>query len=59
MIALIAIAVLTCFALVSWIKNAIIKEPVNICNQTMAEANDPINWHDGIYSPVGCDLTKK
>ena len=35
------------------------KEPVNMCNQTISEANNPINWHNGIYSPEGCNLIKQ
>lgn len=46
-------------SLTSWIEDTIIQEPVNFCGQTMAEANEPINWHNGVYSPEGCDLIKK
>jgi len=34
------------------------KEYVNMCGQTMEEANNPINWHNGIYSPDGCVIIK-
>jgi len=34
------------------------KEIVNFCGHTIEEANNPIHWHKGIYSPTGCDLTK-
>jgi len=36
----------------------IFKEPVNMCGQTMAKANNPINWHNGVYSPDGCNINK-
>jgi len=58
-ITLIAIIFLISFySLTSWIKDTLIKEEVNICGQTMAEANDPVNWHNGIYSPDNCNINK-
>lgn len=35
------------------------RKNVNMCGQTMAEANDSINWHNGIYSPDGCVIIKQ
>jgi hypothetical protein len=45
--------ILTFFSLTS------LKEKTNICGQTMDEANNPVNWHNGVYSPVGCDIIIK
>ena len=59
MIGLAIVMVLAFFSLTSWMRDAIIKEPVNFCGQTIDEANNPVNWHNGIYSPDGCNLIKK
>ena len=58
----IALLVIISIILVAYLFEHRIKkpnEPVNFCNQTMAEANNPINWHNGIYSPEGCNIIKK
>jgi len=55
----ILITALVCiFIVVVGITSIASKEPVNFCGHTIAEANDPVNWHNGIYSPEGCDLSK-
>ena len=55
------ILIIIAISLVGVFFSSIIKdtrEPVNFCNQTISEANNPINWHGGVYSPEGCDLSK-
>lgn len=53
-ILLLAVIALSAISLICLAK----REPVNFCGQTMAEANDPINWHNGVYSPEGCDMSQ-
>jgi len=58
-IVVVALAVgLAFFSLISWIKDSYRLERVNFCGQTMCEANNLSNWHNGVYSPEGCDLSK-
>lgn len=45
-------------SLVSWARMEMVSSPVNYCGQTMEEANNPVNWHNGVYSPEGCDIIK-
>ena len=55
---LVLITVITLLLLILVIINCLPNKKVNFCNQTMKQANEPINWHNGIYSPEGCDLTQ-
>ena len=45
-------------SLTSWISDNYRFERVNFCGQTMCEANMDFSWHNGVYSPEGCDLSK-
>jgi hypothetical protein len=55
---LVIIMALTFLSLASWIKDNYRLERINFCGQTMCEANNPSSWHDEVYSPEGCDLSK-
>ena len=46
------------FAFISWIRDNYRFERINFCGQTMCEANESSSWHNGVYSPKGCDLNK-
>jgi hypothetical protein len=49
---------LALFSLTSWISDNYHFERVNFCGHTMKEANNPVHWNNGVYSPIGCDLSK-
>ena len=54
---ILAIIIITLFVMISFAKSYEFDE-VNFCDQTIEEANNYSNWHDGVYSPEGCDLSK-
>lgn len=57
-IGLVIVMVLGFLSLASWVGDNYHFERVNFCGQTMCEANMDFSWHNGVYSPEGCDLSK-
>lgn len=57
-VGLVIIMAIAFISLVSWMEDTYRFERINFCGQTMCEANESSSWHNGVYFPEGCDLSK-